>query len=78
VQTKLSAANSRAERLAADPRDDREKVGELFWSAFGRAADERELGAAIAHLKSRTAERKGCYEDIIWALLNSKEFQFID
>jgi Protein of unknown function (DUF1553) len=78
VQSKLSAAGSRAALLAADPRDDRTKVGELFWSAFGRAADERELSAAIAHLRAHNGNRKDAYEDIIWALLNSKEFQFID
>jgi hypothetical protein len=78
VQGKLAAAGSRVDRLAADVRPDREKVSELFWSAFGRPAAERELTAALAHIASRPSQRKAAYEDIIWALLNSKEFQFID
>ncbi len=36
VQAKLSAAGSRAEKLAKDPRPDEQKIDELFWDAFAR------------------------------------------
>jgi len=78
VQNKLSTNGSRAEQLAKDSRPDGQKVDELFWIAYGRAASERELASARAHLAKHAANKRGAFEDIIWALLNAKEFQFID
>jgi hypothetical protein len=78
VQSKLSAAGSRAELLAADKRPDAAKIDELFWTAFGRAASSTETATALEHLARHTSARKAAYEDIIWALINAKEFQFID
>ena len=42
VQAKLSAAGSRAEQLAKDPRPDEQKIDELFWTAFARGASPQE------------------------------------
>lgn len=78
VQQKLAGAGGRAEALAADPRPDPEKVAELFWSAFAREPGSSETAAAVAHLAKNPEKRKEAYEDIIWALINAKEFQFND
>ena len=78
VQSKLSAAGSRAEVLAADKRPDAAKIDELFWTAFGRGASSTETATALEHLSKHASARKAAYEDIIWALINAKEFQFID
>jgi hypothetical protein len=78
VQAKLSAPGSRAEQLTKDPRPDGAKVAELFWAAFGRAPADRELATAGAHLAKHAGNKRAALEDIIWALVNAKEFQFID
>jgi hypothetical protein len=79
VQGKLTASSGRAARLAeGDDRPDEEKVAELFWSAFARAPSSHELDAALAHLRNHAENRVAAYEDILWALVNAKEFQFID
>ncbi len=78
VQSKLSAGGSRADDLAKDPRPDAEKVAELFWAAFARAPSSSEQAAALDHIAKHEKEKKQAYEDIIWALVNAKEFQFID
>jgi hypothetical protein len=80
IQAKLTAANGRAERLAKDPRPDAEKVAELFWDAFGRPPDSGESTAALDYLAGQrdAAGRRLAYEDILWALVNAKEFQFND
>ncbi len=78
VQTKLSSQGSRAEQLAKDPRPDEQKIDELFWTAFARPANPQETASAVAHLKKNPASRQTAYEDIIWALINAKEFQFVD
>jgi hypothetical protein len=78
VQGKLAAGGARAEKLAADPRPDEQKLAELFWDAFARAPSSSEQAAALDHLKRKADKRKEAYEDILWALVNAKEFQFND
>jgi hypothetical protein len=78
VQAKLAGSGSRAETLARDPRPDAEKVEELFWAAFGRSPSSGESASALAHLVAHPDKRREAYEDILWALINAKEFQFND
>jgi hypothetical protein len=78
VQGKLSAAGGRAETLVKDTRPDEAKVEELFWSAFGRAPSSGETASALAHLAAHADKKREAYEDIVWALINAKEFQFND
>jgi hypothetical protein len=77
VQGRLSAAGGRADLLAKDPRPDRAKIGDLFWTALGRAPSPTESAAACEHV-AKHPSKKTAYEDVIWALINTKEFQFID
>ena len=78
VQSKLSSAGSRAERLMKDPRPDDQKIEELFWAAFGRAPSSGEITSALNHLAKTKDKRREAYEDVLWALINAKEFQFND
>ena len=79
VQGKLSRGGGRAETLAKDPRDDRAKVEELFLWAFARKPTPPEVDAAIAHInKQGPQNKKAAYENILWALINTKEFVFND
>jgi hypothetical protein len=78
VQGKLAASSSCAGTLANDSRPDADKIGELFWTAFARAPSPSESNSALAHLAAHAKERRAAFEDIIWALVNAKEFQFND
>jgi hypothetical protein len=79
VQGKLARGNGRADALSRDPRDDRAKVEELFIWAFARKPAPAEMEAAIAHInKLGPPQKKQAYENILWALLNTKEFVFND
>ncbi len=78
VQSKLAAAGSRAETLVKDPRPETQKVEELFWAAYGRSPASGETATALAHLASHPDQKRQAYEDLIWALVNAKEFQFND
>jgi hypothetical protein len=78
VQSKLAASGGRAEALVHDPRPDLEKISELFWAAFARAPSSGETERALAHLAAHPDKKKEAYEDILWALINAKEFQFND
>jgi hypothetical protein len=76
VQGKLAAANARPDTLVKDKRPDAEKVQELFLWAFGHEADAAQLQAAMEHVNKNAANKKAAYENILWALINTKEFVF--
>jgi hypothetical protein len=90
IQTKLSAGNGLAARLAgAADRGDEERVSELYLRALCREPDAGERELALAHLAKKRelsaadpaklpkeqAEREA-FEDLVWVLLNTKEFLF--
>lgn len=87
IQEKLASDSGAAAKLAADPRTDEEKLRELYLAAYARPPETHELELAKAYLdKPRkgtdgqpldTAKSKRMgYEDILWAVLNTKEFLF--
>jgi hypothetical protein len=87
VQNKLARANGRADKIAKDPRPDSEKVDELFLWAFARKPTDEQRTVALEHINKLVgdatkdpnkglAARKTAYENILWALLNTKEFMF--
>jgi hypothetical protein len=85
IQEKISRDSSRAASFASDStRSDNDKLRELYLLAFAREPDAKELATARSHLAKSTQPREGkeapgqrpAYEDIVWALLNTKEFLF--
>lgn len=77
VQAKLGRAGGRADLLARDSRPDAEKFEELVLIALGRKPTDEQTKAALAHLEKRAAKKKLAYEDLIWTIVNTKEFLFI-
>lgn len=78
VQGKVAAKEGRAARYADDPRPDAEKIAELYRAAYSRAPEPEELQMCIDHLarkREANAAREG-WEDLVWALISTKEFQF--
>jgi hypothetical protein len=76
VQGKLARPNGRADKMAKDKRPDAEKIDELFLWAFARKPTDEQRQEALAHLAKYASTKKLAYEDILWALLNTKEFVF--
>ncbi|MFM2097326.1 MAG: hypothetical protein RIS70_4450, partial [Planctomycetota bacterium] len=77
IQGKLTAANARADQLSKDAnRPHPAKIRELYLATFGREPTSDEIAIAIAHLEKNVQEPKRAYEDIVWALINTKEFLF--
>lgn len=87
VKAKLSFANGRAETLSKAEMSEPKRLQELYLAAFSRQPDAEELRIAEAFLArprtdaqgkpldSARAKRLG-YEDLIWALINTKEFLY--
>jgi hypothetical protein len=76
IQNKLTRAGGRADMLAKDMRPDNQKVEELFYWAFAHKPTPEQLNQALAHIAQHEKDKKVAYENIIWALLNTKEFVF--
>ena len=55
---------------------DAEKVAELFLCAFGHGPSKSQVDSALSHIAKNQPNKKVAYENIIWALLNTKEFVF--
>lgn len=77
IQGKLTASGGQAARLAADTaRPHEAKVRELYLLAFSRPPTAEETAVALAHIQKYPDKPQQAYEDIIWALINTKEFLF--
>jgi Protein of unknown function (DUF1553)/Protein of unknown function (DUF1549) len=76
IQQKLSRQGGRAEAVTKDPRPDAEKIDELFLWALGRKPTPEQRDLALGQVTKNTANKKIAYENILWALLNTKEFVF--
>jgi hypothetical protein len=76
VQGKLSSGSGRAALLAGQKERPRaEKVRELYLRVYSREPQADELAIAMQHLE-KSADEKLAFEDILWALVNTKEFLF--
>ncbi len=87
IKAKLAAPNGRAERLAVDNRSAEAKVQELYLAAFSREPRSDELQTALKYLNEprfdannvpldAAAANRENVQDLIWALINTKEFLF--
>jgi hypothetical protein len=87
IRGKLAAGDGRAEKLAKDDRPPETKVRELYLAAFARVPRPDELKTALDYLAEPRTSADGKpvdpqkaarenYQDLIWALMNAKEFLF--
>jgi hypothetical protein len=73
LNTLLSERDNRLGRLLAVGRSDSEIVEELYLSALCRLPSPREMEALTASLR-RAKDRRAALEDVLWGLVNAKEF----
>jgi hypothetical protein len=66
-------ASGRLGNLLKETRSDAERVEELFLATLSRFPDRDERQAALEHLKD-ARDRQTAYVDVVWALINTREF----
>ncbi len=87
MKSKLATANGRADRLAKDDRPPADRVTELYLVAFSRRPRPEELAIALDYLAEERTNTDGQplaaaqaarenFQDLVWALMNTKEFLF--
>ena len=57
-------------------RTDKEKVREIYLAAFSREPTSKETAFVIEKIATRENKQQA-WEDVIWAIFNAKEFQFV-
>jgi hypothetical protein len=75
VNEKLRNPNNRVGKMLAKKMPDVDMLNELYLTTVSRMPAEGEIKAALDHV-ARNADKRRAWEDVQWALLNSKEFLF--
>ncbi len=87
IKTKLASSNGRAEQFVKDAKPLDAKIRELYLLAFAREPKPAELKTAIDYLAEARMNAEGKpvdtavsgkenVQDLLWALINTKEFLF--
>ncbi|HUG92908.1 MAG TPA: DUF1549 domain-containing protein [Planctomycetaceae bacterium] len=77
VQNKIAHGNGRAAKLASEKdRPHEARLRELYLWVYAREPQPDEMQIALAHIARHEQNPKIAYEDILWALVNTKEFLF--
>ena len=77
IENKVTGAGGRADQMLKDPRPDAEKFDELFLWAFARLPSQAQVDFFLETIARNPDNRRQAYEDVIWALLNAKEFRLV-
>lgn len=76
LTTKISAGGSRVTKLLADKQPHAEIVADLYFATLCRPPSSAEIAAAERLVADYPTPKEG-YEDLLWALINSKGFLFV-
>lgn len=77
VQGKIVDGNGRIARLLKDKKPHEEIVTELYLTTVSRKPTQAELDATKQFLADSPSPAE-CYQDLLWALFNSKQFLFVN
>ncbi|MFN4261332.1 MAG: DUF1549 and DUF1553 domain-containing protein [Gemmataceae bacterium] len=68
-------SGARAQALAKDTRPHEERIRDLYLVALSRRPTAEEVVVMVGYIEKK-GDVKTAYEDILWALINTKEFLF--
>jgi hypothetical protein len=75
VNEKLRNPNNHIGKLLAKKFSEPAILGDLYMAALSRPPNEAEAKLSLAHV-AKGADKRKAWEDVQWALINSKEFLF--
>ena len=62
--------------LSRPPKKPMKRGTKIFLWAFARKPSQADLDAALAHIHKHEKNKRVAYENLIWAVMNTKEFVF--
>jgi hypothetical protein len=75
INDKLRNPNNRLGKLLADKKNEKDILDALYMAALARPATDAERAPALSHVAKNQDKRKA-WEDVLWAILNTREFLF--
>jgi hypothetical protein len=75
IESKIGAGDGRIARLLKEKKTIRAIIEELYLTAYARRPSAAELRRTVNHVERQKDERQAL-EDVLWAILNTKEFMF--
>jgi hypothetical protein len=77
VLERVSRPGGRVDTLLKQKLTDEQLIDELYWWTVCRAPSEKEVAIGVAHFKEYDpAKRNEAAQDLMWTLLNTKDFLF--
>ncbi len=74
--SKINTSNSLADQLTKAKSEDGAKISRLFLAVLSREPSEDEMKAALAHV-NQEEKPIDAFRNLLWALLNTKEFMYV-
>jgi hypothetical protein len=75
IQRKLTDKTNRIAGFIKNKRPPEDAVRDLYLVTFSRPPSDAEVADAVSHVETAESPQQG-FEDILWALINSREFLF--
>ena len=75
MENKIGAGDGRVAKLVKEKKPGKEAIAELYVASLSRLPTDSEKNKTLAYYDQQ-ANKQQALEDILWALLNSKEFMF--
>ena len=76
IASKIRSRHGAARRLADATKPDREVLEELYLSSLSRLPSERERALLLGVFDPSGKDRRAAVEDVLWGLMNTKEFLY--
>ncbi|MBI1918595.1 MAG: DUF1549 domain-containing protein, partial [Planctomycetes bacterium] len=76
VLDRVGRPGGRVDLLLKQKLSDRQLIDELYWWTLCRPPSEKEAAVALAHFKDYEGKRSEAAQDLLWTLLNTKDFLF--
>ena len=75
INDKLRNPANRIAKLLGEKKSEKEVLDGLYLAALARQPSDAERAPALAHV-SKGADKRKAWEDVLWAILNTREFLF--
>jgi hypothetical protein len=76
ILERIGRPGGKLDTLLKQKLTDRQLIEELYWWTLARPASEKEIEIALGHFKEYEGKRNEAAQDMMWVLLNSKDFLF--
>jgi hypothetical protein len=75
IEAKIAAGDGKLAQLMKEKKPIREVIEELYLTAYSRRPTAEEMKRTLAHVE-RADNKQQALEDVLWAIINAREFMF--